>query len=80
MDCARWRGRVGTLKELSESGPEDAARETGVGLRTVNDTFCGAAMSLQTQGFNKARRCDFFDYVIFPLSQKRVKVGCPDAE
>ena len=32
----RWRGRAGTLKEESES---DSARETGVGRRTVKETF-----------------------------------------
>lgn len=38
---ARWRGRGGTLKEepVSESGPEEVALETGVGLRIVNETL-----------------------------------------
>lgn len=36
----RWRGRVGTLKDESES---DSARDDGVGLRIVNETFAGGA-------------------------------------
>ncbi len=37
----RWRGKEGSLKDepLSESGPDEAALETGVGLRTVKETF-----------------------------------------
>ena len=38
--CARWRGRAGNLKRVSsESGPADVARDSGLGRRTVNDTF-----------------------------------------
>lgn len=36
----RWRGRAGTLKpEESDSGPEEASRDTGVGLRIVKETL-----------------------------------------
>ena len=42
LSSLRCRGRDGTLKPESESFPAELARETGVGLRIVKETFSGA--------------------------------------
>lgn len=55
LSSLRCRGRDGTLKPESESFPAELARETGVGLRIVKETFSGAeeldmvAVSLQAR-------------------------------
>lgn len=38
LEFVRWRGKEGTLK-LSDSAPDEAARETGLGRRIVKETL-----------------------------------------